>query len=200
MSKISQVNYDIQFEPIFTNFIFNGTEIISLTTTPTDSFTLNAAELEINNCHLIHKGKTIKVKSSLNQKKEILNIKASKKVSGKVKICIDFKGTLNDRLLGFYRSKYKDGSGKTKYLATTQFEAADARRAFPCWDEPAIKATFDVSLLVEKHMTAISNMPEKSKNNVNSKVLVEFQRTPIMSTYLLYLGVCLLYTSPSPRD
>ena len=189
MSKISQVNYDIQFEPVFTNFIFNGTEIISLTTTPTDSFTLNAAELEINNCHLIYKGKTIKVKSSLNQKKETLNIKASKKVSGKVKICIDFKGTLNDRLLGFYRSKYKDGSGKTKYLATTQFEAADARRAFPCWDEPAIKATFDVSLLVEKHMTAISNMPEKSKNNVNSKVLVEFQRTPIMSTYLLYLGV-----------
>ena len=189
MSKISHVNYDIQFEPIFTNFIFNGTEIISLTTTPTDSFTLNVAELEINNCHLIYKGKTIKVKSSLNQKKETLNIKASKKVSGKVKICINFKGTLNDRLLGFYRSKYKDRSGKTKYLATTQFEAADARRAFPCWDEPAIKATFDVSLLVEKHMTAISNMPEKSKNNVNSKVLVEFQRTPIMSTYLLYLGV-----------
>ena len=189
MSKISQINYDIQFEPIFTNFIFNGTEIITLTTTTTDSFTLNAAELEINNCYLIYKGKTIKVKSSLNQKKETLNIKAQKKVSGKVKICIEFKGVLNDRLLGFYRSKYKDKSGKTKHLATTQFEAADARRAFPCWDEPAVKATFDVSLLVEKHMTAISNMPEKSKKTVNSKVLVEFQRTPIMSTYLLYLGV-----------
>ena len=189
MSKISQINYDIQFEPIFTNFIFNGTEIITLTTTTTDSFTLNAAELEINNCYLIYKGKTIKVKSSLNQKKETLNIKASKKVSGKIKICIEFNGALNDRLLGFYRSKYKDGSGKTKYLATTQFEAADARRAFPCWDEPAVKATFDVSLLVEKHMTAISNMPEKSKKTVSSKVLVEFQRTPIMSTYLLYLGV-----------
>ena len=187
MSKISQINYDIQFEPVFTNFIFNGTEIITLTTTTTDSFTLNAAELEINNCYLIYKGKTIKVKSSLNQKKETLNIKASKKVSGKIKICIEFKGVLNDRLLGFYRSKYKDESGKTKHLATTQFEAADARRAFPCWDEPAVKATFDVSLLVEKHMTAISNMPEKSKNSVNSKVLVEFQS-------------CLLYTSPSPRD
>ena len=89
MSKISQINYDIQFEPIFTNFIFNGTEIITLTTTTTDSFTLNAAELEINNCYLIYKGKTIKVKSSLNQKKETLNIKASKKVSGKIKICIE---------------------------------------------------------------------------------------------------------------
>ena len=189
MSKISQINYDIEFEPIFTDFTFNGTEIITLTTTHTNSFTLNAAELKIKNCHLIYNGKTIKVKSILNTKQETLTIKFPKKVSGTVKICIEFTAALNDRLLGFYRSKYKDGSGKTKYLATTQFEAADARRAFPCWDEPAIKATFDVSLLVEQHMTAISNMPEKSKNNVNSKVLVEFQRTPIMSTYLLYLGV-----------
>ena len=189
MSKISQINYDIQFEPIFTNFTFNGIEIITLTTTPTTSFTLNAAELKIKNCHLIHKGKTIKAKSVLNVKKETLVIQFSKKVSGKVKICIDFTGELNDRLLGFYRSKYKDTSGQTKYLATTQFEAADARRALPCWDEPAIKATFDVSLLVDRNMTAISNMPEKVKKNVNSKVLVEFQRTPIMSTYLLYLGV-----------
>ena len=189
MSKISQINYDIQFEPIFTNFTFCGTEIITLTTTTTDSFTLNSAELEINSCYLIHKGKTIKVKSSLNKKQETLNIKASKKVSGKIKICIEFQGILNDRLLGFYRSKYKDRTGKTKYLATTQFEAADARRAFPCWDEPAVKATFDVSLLVEKKMTAISNMPERKRHNINSKILVEFERTPIMSTYLLYLGV-----------
>jgi len=189
MSKISQLNYDIQFEPIFTDFTFNGIEIITLTTTSTTSFRLNAAELEIKNCHLIHNGKTIKAESILNIKQETLVIKFSKKVSGKVKICIEFTGVLNDRLLGFYRSKYKDTSGKTKHLATTQFEAADARRAFPCWDEPAVKATFDVSLLVEKNMTAISNMPERSKKNVNSKVLVEFQRTPIMSTYLLYLGV-----------
>jgi len=189
MSQISQINYDIQFEPIFTNFTFNGIEIITLTTTTTNIFTLNSSELEIKNCHLIHKGKTIKAKSILDKKNETLTIQVSKKISGRIKICIEFTGILNDRLLGFYRSKYKDTSGRTKHLATTQFEAADARRAFPCWDEPAIKATFDVSLLVEKHMTAISNMPEKVKKNVNSKVLVEFDRTPIMSTYLLYLGV-----------
>jgi len=189
MSQISQINYDIQFEPIFTNFTFNGIEIITLTTTTTNIFTLNSSELEIKNCHLIHKGKTIKAKSILDKKKETLTHQVSKKISGRIKICIEFTGILNDRLLGFYRSKYKDTSGRTKHLATTQFEAADARRAFPCWDEPAIKATFDVSLLVEKHMTAISNMPEKAKKNVNSKILVEFERTPIMSTYLLYLGV-----------
>ena len=189
MSQISQINYDIQFEPIFTNFTFNGIEIITLTTTTTNIFTLNSSELEIKNCHLIHKGKTIKAKSILDKKNETLTIQVSKKISGRIKICIEFTGILNDRLLGFYRSKYKDTSGRTKHLATTQFEAADARRAFPCWDEPAIKATFDVSLLVEKHMTAISNMPEKAKKSVNSKILVEFERTPIMSTYLLYLGV-----------
>ena len=58
-------------------------------------------------------------------------------------------------------------SGKTKYLATTQFEAADARRAFPCWDEPAVKATFDVLLLVDRHHDAISNMSVISKKNVD---------------------------------
>ena len=65
MSKIGQINYDIQFEPIFTNFTFNGIEIITLTTTSTNTFTLNSAELEIKNCHIIHKGKTIKAKSCL---------------------------------------------------------------------------------------------------------------------------------------
>ena len=100
-----------------------------------------------------------------------------------------FTGILNDRLLGFYKSQYKDKRGKTKYMATTQFEAADARRAFPCWDEPAVKATFDISLLVDKHLDAISNMPIVSKKTVDSKILYKFGRTPIMSTYLLYLGV-----------
>ena len=98
-------------------------------------------------------------------------------------------GTLNDRLLGFYRSQYKDKSGKRKYLATTQFEAADARRAFPCWDEPAVKATFDVSLIIDKELSAISNMPQKTTKKSGTKTLVEFERTPVMSTYLLYLGV-----------
>ena len=81
MSKIGQINYDIQFEPIFTNFTFNGIEIITLTTTSTNTFTLNSAELEIKNCHIIHKGKTIKAKSSLNAKNETLSIKTTKKIS-----------------------------------------------------------------------------------------------------------------------
>ena len=190
MSLISKINYDLIFEPLFSNFTFNGKEIISVSISkPIKNIKLNSAELKIKKCYVIKDSKTIHTKFSLNEKKEELSIIFEKKISGKVRICIEFLGTLNDRLLGFYRSQYKDKTGKIKYLATTQFEAADARRAFPCWDEPALKATFDVSLLIDKKLTAISNMPEKSQSNLGSKILIEFERTPVMSTYLLYLGV-----------
>ena len=190
MASIVPVNYELRFEPLFHNFTFNSTEIITLNLPkPTNSIMLDSAELTIKKCHVVQGTKTISAKPFLNAKNERLTIKLANKIKGKAKLCIEFTGILNDRLLGFYKSQYKDKKGKTKYLATTQFEAADARRAFPCWDEPAVKATFDVSLLVDKHLGAISNMPVISKKTVGTKILYKFGRTPIMSTYLLYLGV-----------
>ena len=184
------INYELEFEPLFNNFTFNGIEIITVNLQRSaDLIILDAAELKIKNCHVIQGTNIITAKPSLNEKDEKLTIKLEKKIKGKAKLCIEFTGILNDRLLGFYKSQYKDKRGKTKYLATTQFEAADARRAFPCWDEPAVKATFDVSLLVDKHLDAISNMPVISKKKTGTKILHKFGRTPIMSTYLLYLGV-----------
>ena len=190
MAGVIPINYELMFEPLFHNFKFNGEEVITLNLSkPTNSIKIDAAELSIKESHIIQGGKIISSKSSLNEKNEKLTIKLAKKIKGKAKLSIKFTGTLNDRLLGFYKSQYKDKKGKTKYLATTQFEAADARRAFPCWDEPAVKATFDVSLLVDKHLDAISNMPVISKKKTGTKILHKFGRTPIMSTYLLYLGV-----------
>ena len=190
MAGVIPINYEIMFEPLFHNFKFNGEEIITLNLSkPTNSIKIDAAELSIKESHIIQGGKIISSESSLNEKDEKLTIKLAKKIKGNAKLFIKFTGTLNDRLLGFYKSQYKDRKGKTKYLATTQFEAADARRAFPCWDEPAVKATFDVSLLVDKHLDAISNMPVISKKKTGTKILHKFGRTPIMSTYLLYLGV-----------
>jgi len=190
MAGVIPINYELMFEPLFHNFKFNGEEIITLNLSkPTNLIKIDAAELSIKESHIIQGGKIISSESSLNEKDEKLTIKLAKKIKGKAKLSIKFTGTLNDRLLGFYKSQYKDRKGKTKYLATTQFEAADARRAFPCWDEPAVKATFDVSLLVDKHLDAISNMPVISKKKTGTKILHKFGRTPIMSTYLLYLGV-----------
>lgn len=190
MAGVRPINYEIMFEPLFHNFKFNGEEIITLNLSkPTNSIKIDAAELCIKESHIIQGGKIISSESSLNEKDEKLTIKLAKKIKGNAKLSIKFTGTLNDRLLGFYKSQYKDSKGKTKYLATTQFEAADARRAFPCWDEPAVKATFDVSLLVDKHLDAISNMPVISKKKTGTKIMHKFGRTPIMSTYLLYLGV-----------
>ena len=94
-------------------------------------------------------------------------------------------------MAGFYRSSYKDRDGSTKYLATTQMEPTDARRAFPCFDEPALKAQYTITLVADKHHTCLSNMDEASEREVDSKITggkrkaVTFNKTPLMSTYLL---------------
>ncbi len=188
MKKIFPINYDLEFEPDFSKFQFKGKEKILIQTKPTRQIVLNSSELKIKDCQILIDQKIIRPKVRLDDKNEELILSLPKKISGKAVILIDFIGSLNDKLVGFYRSKYQY-KGKEKFLATTQFEAADARRAFPCWDEPEAKATFDVSLIVNPNLTAISNMPVISKKKIGSKTNFKFARSPIMSTYLLYLGV-----------
>ena len=187
--KVIPVNYALEFEPVFKNFTFNGKEIITINCKEhVNSITLHCAELKIKSCHVRCNGISEKAITKLDAKKEELTIIIKNKIKGTAFVEIEFTGELNDRLLGFYRSQYKQ-NGKTKYLATSQFEAADARRAFPCWDEPEAKATFDISIIAENKFTAISNMPIISKKKMQNKTLYKFAKTPVMSTYLVYLGV-----------
>ena len=186
---INPINYELVFEPDFKKFTFSGKETITIDCKKTTKIiSINCAEIKIESCQVKNKGKLISSIPKTNEKKEELQIYLKEKISGSAKITLEFQGILNDRLLGFYRSQYKQG-GKTKYLATTQFEAADARRAFPCWDEPEAKATFEISIIADNKFTAISNMPVKSKIKTGTKTLYKFGKTPVMSTYLLYLGV-----------
>ena len=186
---VNPINYNITFEPDLKKFTFNGIESITADCKKlTNSITMHCAELKITSCKVTSKGKIIKSSPKTNEKKEELEIKLSEKIKGEITIDLKFQGILNDRLLGFYRSQYTQ-NGKTKYLATTQFEAADARRAFPCWDEPEAKATFDISIIADNKFTAISNMPIKSKKKIKSKTIYNFSKTPVVSTYLIYLGV-----------
>jgi tricorn protease interacting factor F2/3 len=183
------INYKLTFEPDLKKFTFSGNEIISADCKKsTNLISMDCAELKITSCKVKSKGKIIESFPKTNEKKEELQIKLSEKIKGKITIDLEFQGILNDRLLGFYRSQYVK-NGKTKYLATTQFEAADARRAFPCWDEPEAKATFDISIIADNKFTAISNMPVTSKKKIGNKTAYTFSKTPIVSTYLIYLGV-----------
>ena len=114
----------------------------------------------------------------------------------KAPITIKFKGIVNADMAGFYRSKYKPlnppaksvgKEGDYHLMYSTQFEACDARTAFPCFDEPNLKATFDVSIEIPEDQTALSNMPEKESTAGSRPGLkvVSFETTPKMSTYLL---------------
>jgi len=186
---IIPINYGLTFEPDLKKFMFAGTESISVDCKkPTNKIRMNCAELKIISCKVKSAGTLIPSTHKTNEKKEELQITLGSKIRGKATIHLEFQGILNDKLLGFYRSQYKQG-GKTKYLATTQFEAADARRAFPCWDEPEAKATFEISIIADNKFTAISNMPVKSKKKIRGKTIYKFGKTPIVSTYLIYLGV-----------
>lgn len=111
---------------------------------------------------------------------------------GNASLHVEFSGEINDKMKGFYRSKYTTASGEERHAGVTQFEATDARRCFPCWDEPAIKATFEIVLVVPKDRTALSNMPVISDIIVASDAslrTVTFDTTPIMSTYLVAVVV-----------
>ena len=113
-------------------------------------------------------------------------------------LTISFIGTMNDVMAGFYRSKYKAAAtpdaatpkdGEFHYMLSTQFEACDARRAIPCFDEPNRKATFDFEIEIPQGLVALSNMPVKAKRPGSRPELnfVSFKRTPVMSTYVSYL-------------
>ena len=185
---IAPINYNLVFEPDLKKFVFKGTETITIQCKkPTDIITMHCAEIDIESCS-VHTGKDISCTAKTDAKTEELQIHLSQEIKGQAQIHITFQGTLNDKLLGFYRSRYGNNSSP-KFLATTQFEAADARRAFPCWDEPEAKATFEISIITEKKFDAISNMPVRYKKRSNNKTIHKFEKTPVMSTYLVYLGV-----------
>ena len=109
-------------------------------------------------------------------------------------IKINYAGIMNNTMAGFYRSRYKPvvapassvpKEGDYHYMFSTQFESGDARRAFPCFDEPNLKATFDFSIEIPEDQVALSNMPEKEVRKSRSGLkVVSFDRTPLMSTYV----------------
>ncbi|MEO5635175.1 MAG: M1 family metallopeptidase [Candidatus Paceibacterota bacterium] len=186
--NVVPIKYDITLRPDLKNFTFVGFETVELNLLEnTKSLTLHAKDLEIETADVaVGKEKLFASKISYDAKSETATFVFPKNISkGKVKLTLVFKGILNDKMRGFYRSKYNT-KGKDYHMATTQFEATDARRAFPCFDEPTHKAVFHVSLVIPKGKTAISNtLPVSVLEHDKGFEIVKFAPTPKMSTYLL---------------
>ncbi|KAJ3322374.1 Aminopeptidase 2 mitochondrial [Boothiomyces sp. JEL0866] len=206
-------HYNLTLVPGLDTGKFTGQVSISLTVTETTkTLVANAKDLVISKASAVvfrvnpgglprvnawpkdpktHRATQPAVAISLNQDEETVAFEFEHEIpaTSNIILHVEFNGTHFDDMKGFYRSSYLGEDGSKKYLVTTQFEAADARRAFPCWDEPNRKATFDVQLLVPQGLIALSNMNivEEKDIEFGTKTLRSFKyaTTPIMSSYLL---------------
>jgi puromycin-sensitive aminopeptidase len=178
--------YTLVLEPDLARASFTGTVQIDVDVVEaTDRILMNAIELGIDSVSVDGKAATF----TLDEATERVAIDADMAV-GPAQIVIGFTGTLNDKLRGWYRSTYLDADGVEQVIATSQMQATDCRRAFPCWDEPDFKAVFDVTLVIEPHLLAVSNGAEASREErADGKHLVHFSETMPMSTYLVAMVV-----------
>ncbi|MBI4177350.1 MAG: M1 family metallopeptidase [Candidatus Aenigmarchaeota archaeon] len=188
--NVIPVRYDIKLEPDIEKSVFLGEETVEIEVKKqTKTVSLNSEDLKIVSAELVAaNGKSVlSEKITEDRSRQALSIHFRNNLSpGKAKLLIKFSGNLNDQLRGFYRSKYTNPEGGVNYIATTQFEATDARRAFPCWDDPATKAIFKVTLVIPENLTAISNTLVERENKISGrKKELIFKETPKMSTYLL---------------
>ncbi len=186
--NVTPVRYELRLTPDLAAFTFAGEENVAVKVNEvTAEIVLNALELEIDRVSAERDGRTLDGIVAMEPERERAHLKFGERLEpGDWTLKIAFRGILNDKLHGFYRSQYEDAAGKTHTVATTQFEATDARRAFPCWDEPELKARFKVTLVVDEHLTAISNAGTEAERRISGgKKEVVFRETIAMSTYLV---------------
>jgi puromycin-sensitive aminopeptidase len=194
--------YDIRLEPDLTTLTFRGEEtIVVRVTEAVREIALNAVELAVDEAVVVDaSGREQRATVTLDEAAERCRLAfAEPLATGGGRLRIAFRGTLNDKLRGFYRSVYKDPGGATRTMAATQFEATDARRAFPCWDEPAFKSVFAVTLAIDPALTAVSNTRILSETREGDRKVVRFADSITMSTYLVAFVVGELeHTEPTP--
>ncbi|KAH7865367.1 hypothetical protein Vadar_005683 [Vaccinium darrowii] len=196
--------YDLALKPDLSACTFSGAVQIELSIIQSTKFlVLNALELVVDQVSFTnsHNQKFVPSDVVFDSEDEILILVFDKALGLEDGVLwISFSGVLNEHMRGFYKGTYMDG-GVKKNMAVTQFEAVDARRCFPCWDEPALKATFKITMDVPSELTALSNMPvlhEKLNGQIKT---VYFEESPSMSTYLVAVVVGLFdYIEDSTAD
>jgi puromycin-sensitive aminopeptidase len=182
------MTYRLEVEPNVASATFSGTVAIDvLVHEPVTDMVLNAADLAISDVEVrLPDGSAVGCAVSFVDELEQVVFRASSALPpGPCTVSCRFTGTLNDKLRGFYRSTFATPCGETLTLATTQFESVDARRAFPCWDEPDRKAVFEITLVIEPDVEAFSNSPVVESFLDEGKRSIRFAPTMKMSTYLV---------------
>ena len=186
-------HYAITVTPDAPNLKFTGKVTIDVTvSTAMPTLVLNAADLTFGDVTLTpSKGKVVKGTAKVDADAQTVSLDFGKPVQpGRYKLDITYAGVINQQANGLFALDYTDNAGAAKRALFTQFEAPDARRFVPSWDEPSYKATFDLSAIVPADQMAVSNMPVKSSTNqAAGKKLVTFGTSPKMSSYLLFFGV-----------
>ena len=182
-------HYSLVLVPDLVNAAFGGEAIVDVRVgEPAAEVVLNAAELDISEARFARDGEADRpaTVSYRTEEEQAVLVPARPLEPGAYTLYLRFSGKLNDLLRGFYRSKFRRDNGEEAWLAATQFEATDARRAFPCWDEPDLKASFGVTIVADEALTVLSNAREISSEPLgNGKRRVRFADTMKMSTYLV---------------
>jgi aminopeptidase N len=182
------VHYDLRLEPDLQAATFAGRVAIDvLVAVPTSTFVLNAHELTIRTAAVEQAGVGQPASVQLDAGRQQLTLRTARPIAaGPARLQLAFDGTLNEQLAGFYLGR----SGDRRYAAT-HFEPTHARRAFPCFDEPAMKATFDVALVLDSRDRAISNgrIVSDVPGPAPGTHTIRFETTKRMSTYLVAVVV-----------
>ncbi|KAK0172910.1 hypothetical protein PV328_006175 [Microctonus aethiopoides] len=197
-TNIRPRHYEITLIPDMKNFIFDGTQNVDIEVNEsTDTIVLNSLDIDIKNVTFKNgnTGNDIvaeKIDVSVADETATLTFPEKLPVSKNGTLHFNFVGEINDKMKGLYRSKYQGSTiRKTEAVAITFLCPTSARRVFPCWDEPTIKATFSLTLVLQScdNVIGVSNMPvANSEENENVEVL-KFEKTPVMSTYLVAVVV-----------
>ncbi|CAH3110477.1 unnamed protein product [Pocillopora meandrina] len=194
--QVLPLSYRIYIHPNLTTFKFTGTVNILLRCfQPTKNLILHMRDLSVGEIQLTDsKQKRLTIVRRMQHKENqqyLIATNEELKEKERYSLNMEFSGVLSKNMEGFYRSSYKTKSGQVKYLATTQFEATNARSAFPCFDEPAFKAVFHITVAHDDNHKALSNMPlESSDRRHDGLVESRFSASVPMPTYLVAFIVC----------
>jgi aminopeptidase N len=181
-------HYTIRLEPDLEKFITRGSMTVDVDVRqPVAEIVLNALDLEVTRASVIEDRETA-LAISPDPEKQLVTLKLPAPIGpGHYRVALEFTGHLTEHAQGLFYVRYAAPSGK-KIMLATQMEPADARRMFPCWDEPAFRATYDLTVVVPQKHLAVSNMPVESETNLpNGLKEVKFMRTPPMASYLVVL-------------